>query len=73
MSISLYLFNTSQFRSQSFTPKLKLPKISGIVVESSLTQTASQYVETHIDICRPESIAFFDKNPKIINMVSFII
>ena len=44
--------------------------ITGIVVESSQTQTASQYVETHINICRPESIAFFDKHPKILNLVS---
>ena len=44
----------------------------GVVVESSQTQTASQYVETHINICRPQSIAFFDKHPKILNLVSWV-
>jgi len=57
------------FQVTDFIIKDNIDAKYGIVVESSQTQTASQYVETHINICRPESIAFFDKHPKILNLL----
>ena len=70
---SCVIFNLfkSKFNIKSKTLRFSHFALSGIVVESSQTQTASQYVETHINICTPESIANFDKHPKILNLVCF--